>query len=725
MPGSATSSECRNTPGDDADSRYRRESASATSWRLSAAARLAYWQDTPSSDEIRGGWQVADETNILDQLIGQVADDALRSRIAREIELLRGSRRFGMVFDRHLPESVRLPDHPVRKGVKVCLRDESSADTWRVVGFADSSRGRALLDGDGGERDCDELIVVREFGEPVYPGLRTVERILNGPTDTPWHIVMNGENFHALQALRSTHRDKVDLIYIDPPYNTGNEGWIYNDRYVDTNDRAKSSKWLSFMERRLLIARDLLKSTGVIIVAIGDEEHHRLRMLLDQVFDDRNFLANIVWQGSGKNDARYTAGGVDYMLAYAKDEEALTESGVRWREPKPGLELAETAAQEAWKAADGDPVEATRLYRAALRGLRGQLEPAVFRYDQIDDQGRVFQSGDLRSPNPRTNLQYDLLHPVTGKPVKMHPNGWVYSREAMEARIAKGEIIFGADERTSPRLKRFLETQGDQVPYPTFTMARMPGSKRLETILGDKRFPYPKDDQVLKRWIGAVAGPDAVILDFFGGSGTTTEAVMRLNAEDGGTRQSILVTNNEVGAKQAKALRKAGHHPGDPEWEALGVFEYVAHPRISTVVTGLRPDGTQHSEGLEANVEMFDLTYLDPGVVRRGREFEAIAPLLWMEAGATGERIESIPDDGWALTDWYGVLFDVDALTPFAEAVSNAAKRESAPRVVFIVTDSPVEYQTAGAKLPVGIETVQLYEDYLSNYTINVEGAAR
>ena len=137
------------------------------------------------------------------------------------------------------------------------------------------------------------------------------------------------------------------------------------------------------------------------------------------------------------------------------------------------------------------------------------------------------------------------------------------------------------------------------------------------------------------RWIRLAAPKDAVILDFFGGSGTATEAAMRLNAEDGG-RQSILVTNNDVGSKQAKVLRKAGHRPGDEAWEAFGVFKYVCQPRIHTVVTGTRPDGTTYSDGLAANVEMFDVTYLDPSMVRRGREFEAIAPLLWLEAGATG-----------------------------------------------------------------------------------------
>jgi len=171
---------------------------------------------------------VAEET-ILDEAIARIEDEALRQRIAREVELLRGSRRFGLVFDRHLPESVRLAGHPIRKGVKVGLRDESSPDTWRVAGFTDHTRQIAILSGDGGEVSTAGLIVVREFGEPVFPGLVSVDQLANGDEDAPWHTVINGENFHVLQALRSTHYGKIDLIYIDPPYNTGSDDWIYND----------------------------------------------------------------------------------------------------------------------------------------------------------------------------------------------------------------------------------------------------------------------------------------------------------------------------------------------------------------------------------------------------------------------------------------------------------------------------------------------------------------
>lgn len=662
------------------------------------------------------------EETILDAAIARIEDEALRQRIAREVELLRGSRRFGLVFDRHLPESVRLADHPIRKGVRVSLRDESSPETWRVVGFTDSGRQVAVLSGAGGERPVSELVVVREFGEPVFPGLVSVDRLPHDADDAPWHTVINGENFHVLQALRSTHRGKVDLIYIDPPYNTGNDDWIYNDRHVDASDRAKSSKWLSFLERRLLIARDLLKHTGVIIVAIGDDEQHRLRMLLDQVFGADAFIANVVWQGGGSSLSRFHAGGLDYMLIYARDMAALTREDVRWKTEKEGLQDVLDAAADAWERSGHDSAAASRLLSSWWNRNKSKYDPGLGDNVKVDESGAAVKVGDLGNSLYRPNLKYPITDPATGIVYDPPDNGWRFRREVMDELIQNGGVLFGG---ARPRLKTPLQDMSMRSVVPSFYKDRRASSLHLAKVLGDKRFPFPKDHEVLMKWLKIAAPRDAVILDFFGGSGTTTEAVIRLNAEDGGTRQSILVTNNEVGAKQAKSLRKDGHHPGDDAWEAKGVFEYVTRPRITTVVTGKRPDGSVYSDGLAANVEFLRLTYLDPGLVRRGREFDALAPLLWLEGGARGERIAQGPEDGWALTEYYGILFSVDAMAPFAAAVSDAAQVDRAPRVVFIITDSPTEFQAAAERLPAGVDAVRLYESYLANYTINVLGSAR
>ncbi|MGV0633867.1 site-specific DNA-methyltransferase [Mycolicibacillus trivialis] len=694
---------------------------------------------------------MADETNILDQLISRVPDESLRSHLAREVDLLRGSRHFGLVFDRHLPESVRLVDYPIRKGVRVSLRDESSTDTWIVVGFADQDRKVAVLSGDGGERPVDDLAVVREFGEPIYPGLRSVERIPNGPEDAPWHVVINGENYHALQALRTTHREKIDLIYIDPPYNTGNDGWIYNDRYVDQADRAKSSKWLSFLERRLVIARDLLKPNGVICISIGTQEVHRLMCLCEQLFRSRSVQCITVQTSGGK-----PSNGLDYMHEYliaitpeTFEPCATTFTGGVARSPWERMTL--TTFTPVTRPNQAYPIFVD-IETGALRGVGKSLGQLISSGEYTGDKA------DFVFDTDETPDGCMAVWPITsqGKECvwRLIPESLLADWEAGLIRITpeklQGKDNFRIQYIAGGNQKKYqqgvLVPSGQEEGVPTLifgagttagtsvpTIWREPGhrtnrgNKALSEILGEARFPYPKPlDLLTDILLGFGQGnPDAVILDFFAGSGTTTEAVMRLNAEDGGNRQAILVTNNELSATEAKKLRKAGLHPGDAEWESKGIFEYVCRPRISTVVKGVRPDGSEYSDGLPANVEMFDLVYLDPSSARRGIEFPRLAPLFWLQGGARGERIEADPGEGWALTATYGVLFDIDTLVAFADAVTTAATTGEPPGVLFIVTDSLAEYQQAVERLPVGIDTVQLYEDYLLNCAVNFSGGIR
>lgn len=694
---------------------------------------------------------MADETNILDQLISRVPDESLRSHLAREVDLLRGSRHFGLVFDRHLPESVRLVDYPIRKGVRVSLRDESSTETWIVVGFADQDRKVAVLSGDGGERPVDDLAVVREFGEPIYPGLRSVERIPNGPEDAPWHVVINGENYHALQALRTTHREKIDLIYIDPPYNTGNDGWIYNDRYVDQADRAKSSKWLSFLERRLVIARDLLKPRGVICISIGTQEVHRLMCLCEQLFRSRSVQCITVQTSGGK-----PSNGLDYMHEYliaitpeTFEPCATTFTGGVARSPWERMTL--TTFTPVTRPNQAYPIFVD-IETGALRGVGKSLGQLISSGEYTGDKA------DFVFDTDETPDGCMAVWPITsqGKECvwRLIPESLLADWEAGLIRITPEKLqgkdnyriqyIAGGNQKKYQQGVLVPSGQEEGVPTLIFgagttagtsvpTIWREPGhrtnrgNKALSEILGEARFPYPKPlDLLTDILLGFGQGnPDAVILDFFAGSGTTTEAVMRLNAEDGGNRQAILVTNNELSATEAKKLRKAGLHPGDAEWESKGIFEYVCRPRISTVVKGVRPDGSEYSDGLPANVEMFDLVYLDPSSARRGIEFPRLAPLFWLQGGARGDRIEADPGEGWALTATYGVLFDIDTLVAFADAVTTAATTGEPPGVLFIVTDSLAEYQQAVERLPVGVDTVQLYEDYLLNCTVNFSGGIR
>ena len=224
---------------------------------------------------------MADE---LDALLERISDGALSTELSTHIERLRRKRRFGLVFESHLPERVRLPDHPIRRGCFVVPRDAPITELpKRVLRIKD---GMAFLRGDGETKavPCDVLVAVAEFGDTIYPGFEQLGSIDRGG-DKPAQVVIKGENYHALEALMFSHTGKVDCIYIDPPYNTGARDWKYDNDYVDAEDAYRHSKWLAFMERRLRLARHLLNpEDSVLIVAIDIHELFRLGLLLEQLF---------------------------------------------------------------------------------------------------------------------------------------------------------------------------------------------------------------------------------------------------------------------------------------------------------------------------------------------------------------------------------------------------------------------------------------------------------
>lgn len=417
-----------------------------------------------------------------------------------------------------------------------------------------------------------------------WPGKRAATFVANAPIaktlrpqreesmnfDTTQNLFIEGDNLDALKLIQESFLGKVKLIYIDPPYNTGND-FLYEDDFAqssaeylarsgqksDTGEHLVAnteangrfhSDWLSMMFSRMKLARGLLADDGIAIIAIADHEHGNLRLMLDEVFGPDNFLANVVWQGGSKNDARFTSQGLDYMLIYARSVARLVEQDVRWTEPKNGHARVMEVAREVWDQSGHDSAKATPAFRKRLREMRSELEPAVFRYDQIDETGRPFRTGDLAKPSATTTSRYDLAHPSTGLPVKMPREGWRFSPETMAKRIAEGRVIFGPDHTSTPALKRYLEEMDTQAIKPVFTQERASAAYALKKLLNADVFPYTKDVGVLTKWISAVTQGDrnAIILDFFAGSGSTGHAVMDLNAADGGRRRFILVQLDET-----------------------------------------------------------------------------------------------------------------------------------------------------------------------------------
>jgi adenine-specific DNA-methyltransferase len=284
----------------------------------------------------------------------------------------------------------------------------------------------------------------------------------------------------------------------------------------------------------------------------------------------------------------------------------------------------------------------------------------------------------------------------------------------------------GALEVEKKELDTVLATPGTQWRLSSHDATQY-GTRLLSNFLHGRKFPFPKSlyavEDALRFFVASK--PEAVMLDFFSGSGTTAHAVMRLNRQDGGRRQCISITNNEVAADEQKALREQGLRPGNANWEKLGICDYITKPRIEAAITGKTPSGDPikgdykftdefpMAEGFEANAEFFTLTYEARNAVNHNLAFARIAPLLWLRSGSQGKQIDKLPVNGWALADTYGLLTEVDQATPFTRAV------ELAPglRMAYIVTDDDRRFQSIAKRLPNTVEPVRLYESYLTNFS--------
>lgn len=298
------------------------------------------------------------------------------------------------------------------------------------------------------------------------------------------------------------------------------------------------------------------------------------------------------------------------------------------------------------------------------------------------------------------------------------------------AAIKSGDIEVTAREPDGSVIAAYRTAKG-VIPKRVWNMsshnAEAGGTVLLSRLLPDRRFPFPKSlyavEDVLRFFV--LGKPDATIIDFFSGSGTTAHAVMRLNKHDGGRRRSICVTNNEVGADEQRSLRAKGLRPGDPEWERWGICEFITKPRIAAAITGRTPndepikgdykftDQFPIADGFEENVEFFTLTYEAPLRVASNREFAKIAPLLWLRAGSRGRRVEDVTN-GWDVADAYGVLANLDHTEDFLKAI--AANEDVA--MAFIVTDEDRLFESVAQELPDHVEPVRLYEAYLRNFEI-------
>jgi adenine-specific DNA-methyltransferase len=705
----------------------------------------------------------------LTELLGRLRNEnpALAADLEREVTALTDRRSFGLNFERHVPEAVELPGRKVRRGDKVrTLPPRGDADAkaderlWRVIGTDRKSNTASLElmqqfvteDVEADDLACevalDDLVVVAEFRDSIYPGLVSTGKVERGG-DKPFHTVINAENYHALETLLFTHRGKVDCIYIDPPYNTGAKDWKYNNDYVEGDDLYRHSKWLAFMERRLLLAKELLNpDDSVLIVTIDEKEYLRLGLLLEQTFPESRvqMVSSVISPGGTGRQGEFSR--TDEYIFFV-----MFGSFTISAEPQEGS----AQRQITWSAFQRSDIASRR---GSAKGGTSQFYPLYVNPEtrRIEHIGEPLHHGQPIEVAPEIEGLVKVF-PVRPDGTEMN---WGLTSQSFAARVEANHVKVGSRRYDVPQpfpiyyLKAgvvsdiesgravitgygptgevLAEYVGESLKMPTTNWtrpshnARAWGTDLLRAMMPDRRFPFPKSlyavEDVIRLFVKEK--PNAVVVDFFAGSGTTGHAVLRLNSEDDGLRTAILVTNNEVGVDEQRELQARGLRPSDADWESLGICDHITKPRIKAAITGTTPEGAPIrgdykfvnefpiSDGFEENVEFFTLTYESPLRVSSNREFERIAPLLWLRAGSRGRRIEDI-SSGWDVADTYGVLIDLDFTDQFVDAV---VERGDAIVMAFIVTDEDRLFESVARALPEHVEPVRLYEAYMRNFEI-------
>ena len=689
----------------------------------------------------------------IHDLLAQVQDEALRERLQKEIEKLEKTKKFGLVFEEHLPECTPLFDIPVKRGAKVSLKSSPVSDFYEVIAIKDE---KALCHKPGENEAIEfpvkDLVTIAEFGDPIYPYLKPIDAVCNAPDSDLWHTLIEADNYHALQLLEYLYAGKVDCIYIDPPYNTGARDWKYNNDYVDSNDVYRHSKWLSMMQKRLLLSKKLLNpNESVLIVTIDEKEYLHLGCLLSDVFPEANIqmVTNIISRnGTARENEFSRVEEFIYICRFGSMGITRTNDNM---------------------LSEGDSGVISRVWFNFMRTstLRINKKPQYYpiyvdpKNKRITSVGNILEEGqDINEIVPPEGQE--AVFPVRDDGIeaswgavpetarKLLQEGFLrlgnkskktgfwsiqYVREGDRNRIEAGEIaIDGKTEDGSLILRPIDATKRLTFPKSVWNRkahdATEHGSRLLKQFFVNTRFSYPKslyaEHDTIRFFVADK--PSALVLDFFAGSGTTLHAVNLLNAEDEGHRKCILVTNNEVSDAEAKSLTNQGFKPGDEEWEKLGIARYVTWPRTVCSIEGHDVNGNPlkgnylgsdlpMADGFKANAAYFKLGFLDKTAVALGMQFKEMLPLLWMKSGAVGpcpDVDESSPDMLILPRNKFAVLLNENVFSAFA------GKLQEHPEIqtVFLVTDYEVNYRSMIRELNVE-NTYQLYRDYLDNFRIN------
>ncbi len=690
----------------------------------------------------------------LHELISKIENPELRAQIQAAADKLVKQKKFGLVFEDHLPECTPLYDIPVRKGLKVSLRKGKANETYTVLKIED---GIAICLPKNSKETVQfpvaDLVTTAELGDPIYPCLKPLGEVCNALDSELWHTLIEADNYHALQLLEYLYAGKVDCIYIDPPYNTGAKDWKYNNDYVDGNDEYRHSKWLSFMQKRLEIAKQLLNPVdSVLIVTIDEKEYLHLGCLLEEVFPQARIQmvstminpANVARAGEFGRSGEYA-----FFVMLGRSSPQRVKLSREWVSSKGRTHTG----QVRWDLLKRSGTNAERKH-----------SPGGFYAIYVDPEtGKIEKVGD---PLPAGVSNADKLDGLVAiLPIRQNgtEGNWQWSSTTFVERMAQGrvkiggnktkgftvyilkdgeysKIINGEFEVIGRGINNEIIVEDNDSEYVMATPgdiwkiashdATQYGSRLLGNIFLDRRFTFPKSVYAVKDCLYFFTSNklDALIVDFFAGSGTTLHAVNLLNAEDGGHRRCIMVTNNEISEAERKDFESRGLKQGDEEWESRGIARYVTWPRTVCSIEGHDVNSNPlkgnyigsdrpMADGFPTNAVFFKLGFLDKTKVSLGMQFKELLSTLWMKAGAIGKCPtveEGVPDMLILPENKMAILNDENRFGEFAEQLA----RHPEIQVVYLVTDYESSFVSMTRMLE-GKQTYQLYRDYVDNFRIN------
>lgn len=560
----------------------------------------------------------------LDDLINKIENPELKLQIQHVVRKLLKQKKFGLVFEDHLPESTILQGLEVRTGLTVTYKVEPLKERFFVRSINNGIAECISLDDTTSfyNISVNELVPFSTFGEPIYPYLQIQDSISNAPDSPLWHSLIQSDNYHALQLLAYLYPGKVDCIYIDPPYNTGARDWKYNNNYVDSNDSYRHSKWLSMMKKRLLLAKKLLNpNDSVLIVTIDEKEYNHLGCLLEEIFPNGSIqMVTSVISGKGVSRTGQFSRVEEYifivsfgnMSVLELECNMLNERDYSIRKNQNDIEFLGFRRRNKGNFRTSRP---NQFYPIIVDNTDGHIVSigdvvthGVNRFDvpipdgctglwPLDPAGNekiwslvpesareLLRFGGLKVFNWNKISKTGSVKYLASGTVSNILNGTIAVDERDKyGAITSGHIVNNDDSTLRPRRVWNLKSHN----------ASSFGTVLLKKFLVDKRFDFPKSLYAVHDTLRFFVAnkPNALIVDFFAGSGTTLHAVNLLNAEDGGNRRCIMVTNNEVGEDIERELTTKGFKPGDEQWESLGIAQYVTWPRTVSSITGLDVKG--------------------------------------------------------------------------------------------------------------------------------------